>query len=121
MPSPIVNLKNVSAYKISGKDGINKSLATFSFDVPVVEFKVNVLGISHSTGKVAEYGSRTVDEMKNYTVDQMLNFTVDDARAISNTTDIIAEIDWTELYQEGENRVNIYGRSLNNEWTPYEG
>lgn len=119
--SPNPTIINISKNTISDELNMNRAYATFSFDVPVVEFKVNVLGVSHSTGRVAEYGSRTVDEMKNYTVDQLLSFTIDDARSISSGTEIIAEIDWTELYQEGENRVNIYGRSLNNEWTPYEG
>lgn len=121
MNSPNVEIKHISNYKISDEVGKNNSLVTFSFDEPIVEYKVNVLGVSPNTGKVVESGSRTVDEMKNYTVDQMLNFTVDDARSISPETDIIGEIDWTELYQEGENRINIYGRNLNNEWTPYEG
>lgn len=117
---PKVTIQSVSRYKISDENEVNNSLVTFSFDIPIVEFTVNVLGVSHSTGKVAEHGSRTIDEMRNYTVDEMLNFTVDDSRAFSSATDIIAEIDWTKLYQEGDNRVNIYGRSLDNEWTPYE-
>jgi hypothetical protein len=36
-------------------------------------------------------------------------------------TECIAEIDFTELYQEGSNRVNIYGKSLSSgTWTPYD-
>lgn len=118
---PQVEIHSINNYKISRETNMDNALVTFSFDIPVVEFTVNVLGTSHTSGKVAEYGSRTVDEMKKYTVDEIANFTVDDSRAILNTTEIVAEIDWSELYQEGENRVNIYGRSLDNEWTPYEG
>lgn len=118
---PTVTIHSVNKYKISKENEMDNALVTFSFDIPVVEFTVNVLGTSHSSGQVAEYGSRTVDEMSKYTVDDMMSFTVDDSSAISNNTEIVAEIDWTELYQEGENRVNIYGRSLDNEWSPYEG
>lgn len=117
---PNVNIHSISNTKISDEQDYDKSVITFSFDVPVVEFTVNVLGTSYSSGKVAEKGSKTVDEMMKYSVDEMLSFTVDSSMSFSSGEELSAEVDWTELYQEGDNRVNIYGRSLNNEWTLYE-
>lgn len=150
---PKVIINSISRSKISDEPLVDRALIEFSFDTPVIEYKVNVLGVSPNTGFVADAGARTVDTEKNktvdqtklmtvdeamfiqslqitlrtveqirtYTVDQTKLMTVDEALRIYNTGTLTAEIDWTELYQEGSNRVNIYGRNIKNEWTPYEG
>lgn len=64
---------------------------------------------------------RTVDQAKLLSVDAIKLLTIDNARAIREYSQLTAEIDWTELYQEGNNRVNIYGKNIDGEWTPYEG
>ncbi|MDX8365490.1 hypothetical protein [Cytobacillus sp. IB215665] len=75
-----------------------KSVVIFSFSEDVQAWTVNVLGTSHDTGQVADNGGGT-----------------------TAGTVITAEVDWTELYQEGQNRINIYGQDLNGNWSSYEG
>jgi len=120
MTAPNVTIKNVTSTKISDETGKDISEVTFSFDQPTIEWTVNVLGTAHGTGTVAEYDSRTVDEMIKYSVDEMLSFTVDESKQFDSNVDLIAEIDHTELYQEGDNRVNIYGKNQSNEWSSYK-
>lgn len=54
-------------------------------------------------------------------VDELLTTTINEAIVFSAGTELIAEIDWTELQQEGQNRINIYGKGLDGQWTPYSG
>lgn len=116
--APNPTIKNISRTKISDESGMQKSNVTFSFDVPVQAYTVNVIGVSWDTGMVADKGSRFISDIKSQKVSDVKLKTVADIRKIQG--DIIAEIDWTELYQEGNNRVNIYGKDLNGSWTPYE-
>jgi hypothetical protein len=83
--------------KISDETNMNIAQVKFSFDMDVSQWKVKVLGTSHDTGTLADSGG-----------------------SVSTGTEITAEIDWTELYQEGDNRINIYGLSTEGEWTQYE-
>jgi hypothetical protein len=94
--APTPTVISVSRDKISDEPTMNKSNITFRFDVDVSQWSVNVNGASHTTGVVADLGG-----------------------TVSAGVEIVAEIDWTELYQEGQNRVNIYGRSVGGIWTPY--
>jgi hypothetical protein len=91
-PKPTVI--NISRNTLSDEPNMDRATVTFTFDQDVTEWKVNVLGSSHDTGTLADSGG-----------------------AVTQGTEITAEIDWTELYQEGQNRINIYGK--NGEWTPY--
>lgn len=150
---PKVKIHSISRKIISSNPKADRSVAQFSFNVPVVEHRTKVLGVSPETGFRADGDSRTVDAMKNYTVDEMKNWTVDESRYVQDISDVLrtvdearawtvdetkqmtvdqaladyesvwlsAEIDWLELYQEGTNRVNIYGKNIHREWTPYEG
>lgn len=92
---PTVTIVSQSQQKVSDENGVDRATVTFTFDQDVTEWKVNVLGSSHDTGTLADSGG-----------------------AVTQGTEITAEIDYTELYQEGQNRINIYGK--NGEWTPYE-
>lgn len=93
---PQVEIINVSTYKIGRAEGANISLVRFIFDVDITAWTVNVMGVSYDSGYVADSGG-----------------------AVTAGTEIVAEIDWTELYQEGENRINIYGKNANG-WTLFE-
>lgn len=95
---PFVAIEEISKMKISDEDGMNQSIISFSFDQDVTEWKVMVNGTSWDTGTVADSGFS----------------------GTANQT-ITATIDWTELYQEGSNRINIYGKNSGGSWTPYEG
>lgn len=90
-----ITIISIDHTKISDEIGINESRIVFTFDQDVTNWTVNVLGASHDTGTIADSGG-----------------------SVSANTQITAIISWTELYQEGENRVNIYGQN-NIGWTPY--
>ncbi len=114
---PKVTVKSVSNYKISDEKGMDRSLITFQFDQPVQAFTVNVIGVSPDTGIVAEFGSKYVSDLAKSTVQQTKAKTISEVREF--TGDLVAEVDWTECYQEGNNRVNIYGKGMDGLWTPY--
>jgi hypothetical protein len=96
--APIVSVSNIDKSKISDEAGMDTSTITFAFDTDVTEWTVRVNGVDHTTGVVADSGG-----------------------AVSSGTEIQAVVDWTELYQEGNNRVNIYGKTAGGLWTPYGG
>jgi hypothetical protein len=95
--TPVVSIISITKTKISDEVGMNQSVVTFTFDTNVTAWTVNVLGSSYNTGTVADSGG-----------------------SVTAGTQITATIDWTELYQEGNNRVNIYGQNASG-WTPYAG
>jgi hypothetical protein len=96
--APTPEILSLSRNKISDEPTMDKAVLRFMFDIDVSQWSVNVNGASPTTGVVADLGG-----------------------AVAKGTLITAEIDWTELQQEGQNRVNIYGKSLGGIWTPYEG
>lgn len=94
---PIPTIVDVSDYVISDEPNMNTSLITFTFDQDVTEWTVNVIGTSNSTGVVADSGGFA-----------------------ASGTQLQAVVDWNELYSEGENKVNIYGKNSNGDWTLYQ-
>jgi hypothetical protein len=94
--TPSVTVISVDHVKISNKSGIDRAIVTFKFDTDVTSWSVNVMGTSQTTGTIAESGG-----------------------AVMSGIGITATIDYSELYQEGGNRVNIYGQNSLG-WTPYE-
>lgn len=93
---PNVTILSVSEEKISNQPNKNVSIIEFMFDKPVLEWRVNVFGSSWDTGFLADSGG-----------------------ASQANEPLFAEIDWTELQQEGKNKINIYGKDFNGNWTPY--
>lgn len=93
---PNVTILSVSEEKISNQPDKNVSIIEFMFDKPVLEWRVNVFGSSWDTGFLADSGG-----------------------ASQANEPLFAEIDWTELQQEGKNKINIYGKDFNGNWTPY--
>lgn len=114
-PNPTI--KSISKTKISDEPGMNVSLVTVTFDVPIQAYTFNLLGISQDTGTVVDSNSRYIRDIKSQSVSNVKLRTVRDIRAIEANTDIVATIDWNELYQEGENRINVYGKDLEGNWT----
>jgi hypothetical protein len=120
LPPPTVTILGISLPTISDEIGMNKTEITFKFDIDVTEYTVNVIGTSHLTGRIAHTGSAfNVIEMANMTVLELSQQTVKQVGAIVGGTEIVAEVDYTELYQEGMNRVNIYGKNTEGVWTTY--
>jgi hypothetical protein len=120
LPPPSVNIVGISLPTISDEIGMNKTNITFTFDIDVTEYTVNVIGTSHLTGRVAHTGNAlNIMEMANMTVLELSQQTVKQVGVIVGGTEIVAEVDYTELYQEGMNRVNIYGKNTEGVWTTY--
>lgn len=93
--APVFSLVSVSAQKISDEPTKDISNVTFKFDMDVIAWKVKVLGTSHDTGVLIASGD-----------------------VVLKDTEIVTQIDWTELQAEGSNRINIYGFT-GAYWTPY--
>lgn len=91
-----VTVVSTSRVKISDEIGMDRASIVFKFNVDIKAWEVRVNGSGQGTGVLADSGGS----------------------AIANA-EITAEVDWTELQQEGQNRINIYGQNINGEWTPY--
>lgn len=129
--APLVTIDSISRSKISAQTGDNTSIVTFHFDKDVSAWTVNVNGADHTTGTVAETGSgsggtsETVANLQSMTVSTVDTYTVGQlssgTQTITAGTQQQATINNTEMYQEGGNRVNIYGQSnVDGTWTPYD-
>lgn len=94
---PSVTITDVTLPKISDETGFNSSDVTFTFDQDIVEWVVRVGGNSESSGFLAD------GLMEN----------------VPSNTPITATIDWTEGLVEGENQVNIYGKTSGGMWSEY--
>jgi hypothetical protein len=92
---PVVTIISVDHYRISKQSGIDHSVLVFSFDTDVTSWTVNVLGTDPTSGTVVLNGG-----------------------AVSAGTNITVTIPWNDMYQEGDNRVNLYGQNGAG-WTPY--
>ncbi|UUV45951.1 LamG domain-containing protein [Bacillus phage vB_BanS-Thrax1] len=92
--APIASIISSTKSKISRISGQNKTYITFKFDKDVQAYKVMVGGVDYQTGYLADSGG-----------------------AKTANTEIVAEIDDTELSIEGINRVTIYGQGLDGKWS----
>ena len=131
---PSITIIDVTHYTLSDEAGFTSTDITFSFDEDITDWTVNVNGVSWDSGTIADSGSSgnvsspptTVLTASTWTVSIMATKTVSDLANGSNSnvitagTQVKATIDWTELYQEGQNRVNIYGKNTGGQWTPYQ-
>ncbi|MDQ0976621.1 LysM repeat protein [Neobacillus niacini] len=116
---PLVTILSVSKTKISDEPSMNLTDITFTFDVDVSEYTVNVNGTSYATGIVLESGGgKSVGTMAGETVADVALLTVQQISIIVAGMEIVAEIDWTDL-SSGNNRVNIYGKGSTGDWTGY--
>ena len=123
--SPSVTIVSVSRTKISNQPGENTSDVTFNFNVNVQAYSVNVNGVDHATGtivaNVTASGGKSVADLQSMLVSAVSSMTVGSLTStIPAGTNITVTLDNTEMYQEGDNRVNIYGQSSSNgSWTVY--
>lgn len=95
-PPKVVSLSS-DTFKVSHIIGFDVSLVKFKFDKDVVEWRINQLGSSHDTGVVIESGSN-----------------------VTANVEIVAAVNSTDLTSEGQNRLNIYGKDVDGNWTSYE-
>ncbi|UGO48014.1 concanavalin A-like lectin/glucanase [Bacillus phage vB_BanS_MrDarsey] len=92
--APIASVVSSSRTKISRQTGAEKTLVTFKFDKDVQAYKVMVGGSDYQTGLLADSGG-----------------------AKTANTNIVAEIDHTELGTEGLHRITIYGQGTDGTWS----
>jgi len=92
--APIASVVSATKSKISRISGQDKTYITFKFDKDVQAYKVMVGGSDYQTGFLADSGG-----------------------AKSANTEIVAEIDYSELSIEGSNRVTIYGQGTDGTWS----
>lgn len=92
---PNVTIVSVDHYKISNQSGIDKSDIVFKFDSDVTSWTVNVIGTSYNSGTVVASGG-----------------------TVTLGSNVSVSIPWNDMYQEGNNQINIYGQNSIG-WTPY--
>lgn len=93
---PTVSSLALSLYKVSSQIGFDVTTLSFKFDQDITEWRAVLLGVSHETGTVLDSGGATTAD-----------------------NEVFGVIDSSSLYQEGQNRVNIYGKNASGDWTPY--
>jgi hypothetical protein len=120
MPIPYVTIHSIGSQKLSDEVGYQNTNLTFSFDIPCIFYTVRCNGTSYDTGIEIDTKDLTVTRFRQETVTSLRNFTVQDMRIMLANTEFTTQIFYTDLYQEGENRINIYGLSETWEWTPYD-
>ena len=121
MPRPVVDIQEVTAYRLSLQEGHNSTLATFTFDRDVQAFSINHLGVSPDTGIVIDSLYKNVENLAMRSVLDISQITVADARKIDASVVITTQIDAFVLTSEGANRINVYGQGLDGLWTLYAG
>lgn len=119
MAIPYVTILNITKTKLSDEVGFQTCDLTFAFDIPCIFYTVRCNGTSYDTGIEIDTKDLTVARFRQETVASLRNFTVNDMRIMLANTEFTTEIHYTDLYQQGENRINIYGLSETWEWTPY--
>jgi hypothetical protein len=121
MSIPYVTIVDLSRVKISDEDGFDIANLTFSFDIRVVEYVVRCNGTDAFTGIKCGSANKYVITHSEKTIVEMANETVIDVSSFPANTNFTVEIDYTELYSEGENRLNVYGlgADADRDWTPY--
>ncbi|QOV08262.1 concanavalin A-like lectin/glucanase superfamily protein [Bacillus phage Kirov] len=95
--APIASVVSATKPKISRISGQDKTYITFKFDKDVQAYRVMVGGSDYQTGLLADSGG-----------------------AKTANTNIVAEIDYSELSIEGSNRVTIYGQGTDGTWSTKE-
>ena len=120
MAEPKVTSISIDLPVLSDEEGFNKGSVRFTFDQDVIAYSVKCVGTSHNTGKNVEEGDKYVStQATNLTIAEASLISVKEFQVIPAETLISAEITYTELYQEGQNRVNVYGESVDRIWSTY--
>ena len=116
MSAPQVTSIATDLNTLSDEPGFTIANVNITFDQPVAAFVVRILGASYTTGTLAHREAKDVEWLALKSVDEVATMTVEEVMQFEGT--LTAEIDYTELYQEGNNQVNIYGLSVDTlEWT----
>lgn len=109
MAGPIVIEVTSDRNKLSDEPGFTIANLTITFDEPVQAYTVNSLGVSYDTGTIVHSDNKNVSKLVNRTVSDVSGETILSIREF--TGDVDAEVDYTELPSEGDNKISIYGQS----------
>lgn len=93
---PKITFIEVDTYKVSRMIGCDLTTVRFKFDKDVVEWRANLQGSSYDTGTILDSGTNLTANTEGFSV-----------------------IYGTELSSEGQNRINVYGKDSDGNWTPY--
>jgi hypothetical protein len=122
MTAPIVNIVSVNKTKISHQNGQNQVDVVFNFDQPIQAYSINILGTSPDTGTIAGSQSKYINDIRNISINDLKNETIQSIRQIdenTNLTEIIDDLEVGVQANDGQYRINIYGKALDGTWTPY--
>lgn len=120
MVAPLVSSLTATKSKISDEIGMNQSTLTFTFDQDIVEYSVNLDGSAPVNGIVLDSAVKNVGTLASQTVGAIASQTVLVTLVLTSAgTGIDSIIYHTDLTTEGLNRINVYGKNTNGEWTPY--
>lgn len=144
MSIPKVILLNADRSTLSDESGFSNTNLEIKFDIPITEFKVKVMGVSHDTGTLAHREAKDIENLRNQNVSDIkitqlkyLNQFINEQSIQEISMKLVSElidksilsiygnsgslnaiVDYLELYQEGNNQVNVYGKSIDTgEWT----
>jgi hypothetical protein len=118
---PKVAITGISFPKVSHEEGFESTNLTFKFSIDTDSYTVRCGGNSPTTGIDCQTGSRDVKtQALNYTVLSSSTVKVSEFRSIKANTEITANIHYSELLSEGDNKINIYGRNFDGIWTPFQ-
>ncbi len=114
----MISIISLSKEVISQIEGMDSSIVTFESDEDIVAWKIKLGGTSHDSGVLidelrldfAYYDSESVGDWDSKTVGEMSK--------IDSGVDISCEIFATDL-NEGNNRLNVYGLDLADNWDLY--
>lgn len=95
---PIVNVISATRIKLSNQPNMNDSTIVFKFGFSqdIQEWRAVLLGSSYDTGTIIDSGG-----------------------FVEKGSEVTTQVNYSQLYGEGDNRINFYGKNLKGEWTPY--
>jgi len=116
----MIDIKSVSRFRLSHVSGFDSALVTFESDVDLIAWRINRLGTSWDTGEVLEEESLDWARVANRTWDPLMSESWDQQAFIEAGISITDQIEASEL-QTGTQRINVYGKDRNDNWSSYGG
>jgi len=123
---PKVTSISIDNQKLSDEEEFDTAIIDFTFDQDIVAYSVRCNGTNYNTGILVEEfvsQSQNVLSVSESTVLQVKSILVSHLattnKPMPKNTIFSAELDFTELYQEGSNRINVYGKNIQGMWSNY--
>lgn len=116
----MIDIKSVSRFRLSYVSGFDSALVTFESDVDLIAWRINRLGTSWDTGEVLEEESLDWARVANRTWDSLMSESWGQQAFIEAGISITDQIEASEL-QTGTQRINVYGKDRNGNWSLWQG